>query len=119
MIDIIWVHVCTQGWRSRGSRATVKDPTRAVVVRSHVLRGVFPCKTEQATMQEKEDSASTEAAGDGLYTSGLDGRRGSGLDVKRHGGHERVAPRQARPGEQKQKLTTAGCVGLFGGEGER
>lgn len=71
-------------------------------------------------MQEKEDSASTEAAGDGLYTRvDWTGRRGSGLDVKRHEGHEGVAPRQTRPGEQIQKLTTAGCVGLFGGEGER
>lgn len=72
--------------------------------------------------KKKKDSASTEAAGDGLYThewAGLRGRRGSGLDVKRHEGHERVAPRQTGPGEQKQKLTTAGCVGLFGGEGER
>lgn len=127
MIDIIWVHVCTQGWRSRGSRATVKDPTRSIVVWSHVLRGEHPCKTKQVTMREREkrkrkNSASTEAAGDGLYThewAGLEGRKGSGLDVKRHEGHERVAPRQTRPGEQKQKLTTAGCVGLFGGEGER
>lgn len=119
MVDIIWVHVCTQGWRSRGSRATVKDPTRAIVVRSHVLRGVLPCKTERVAMQEKVESASTEAAGDGLHTKGLGGRRGPGLDAKRHEGHGRVAPRQARPGEQKQKLATAGRVGLFGGEGER
>lgn len=119
MIDIIWVHVCTQGWRSRGSRATVKDPTRAIVVRSHVLRGVFPCKTEQATMQEKEDSASTEAAGDGLYTSGLDGeeRVGSRRQKTRRTRKGCAAPDQARRAEQK--LTTAGCVGLFGGEGER
>lgn len=119
IVDIIWVHVCTQGWRSRGSRATVKDPTRAIVVRSHVLRGVLPCKTEQMAMQEKVESASTEAAGDGLHTKWLGGRRGQGLDAKRHEGHGRVAPRQARPGEQKQKLATAGRVGLFGGEGER
>lgn len=52
-------------------------------------------------MQEKEDSASTEAAGDGLYTSGLDGeeRVGSRRQKTRRTRKGCAAPDQARRAE--------------------
>lgn len=95
MIDIIWVHVCTQGWRSRGSRATVKDPTRSIVVRSHVLRGEHPCKTEQVTMQRKKKTVQAPR----LQATGCTQR------VDWTEGEERVGSRR-----QKTRRTRKGCA---------